>query len=103
MTPTKKHVVALSLILVIGVAPFIPVAIAGAVASANGCRLDEAGAYPCVILGHDLGGLLATMGVLGWAGLMTIPMAIGLLVLWGAVTMLRLTWRRRTLKKEREP
>lgn len=103
MASTKKHVVAVSLILTIGGAPFIPVIIASAVAGANGCRLDEAGAYPCVILGHDLGGLLATMGVLGWAGLVTIPTAMGLLVLWGGATMLRLTWRKRTLKKEREP
>ncbi|WP_259675340.1 hypothetical protein [Burkholderia pseudomallei] len=69
------------MIPVIGGAPFIPVIIAGVVASANGCRLDEAGAYPCVMLGHDFGVLLATMGMLGWAGLVTIPIAMGLLVL----------------------
>lgn len=95
-------VVALSLILVIGGAPFILVIIASSAGGANGCGLDEAGAYPCIILGRDFGRLLATMSVLGWADPVTIPIAIGPLLLWGVATILPLTWKRRTIKRERE-
>ncbi|MHA7212227.1 hypothetical protein ACX83E_00025 [Burkholderia pseudomallei] len=81
---TDNPVVALSLIWVIGGAPLILVIIASAAAGANGCGLDEAGAYPCIILGRDFGRILATMSVLGWAGPVTISIAIGLLLLRGS-------------------
>ncbi|TKC81463.1 hypothetical protein FAZ69_27980 [Trinickia terrae] len=90
----SRYFTALALILLFAVAPFIPVVIAGTVASANGCRLDEAGAYPCVIFGHDFGGLLAAMGVLGWAGLLTIPIGACLLCVWCAVLLFHLVRRK---------
>jgi hypothetical protein len=94
MTPGKRNVLALLLIVLIGISPFISVAIAGSVAGAYGCRLDEAGVYPCVIFGHDFGDLLGAMGVLGWAGLVTIPAALAVLGLWGAARLLRLARKR---------
>jgi hypothetical protein len=94
MSPGKRNVVALVLIVLIGISPFISVVIAGLVASAYGCRLDEAGVYPCVIVGHDFGGLLGAMGVLGWAGLVTMPAALAVLGLWGAASLLRLARKR---------
>ncbi|WP_206956521.1 hypothetical protein [Trinickia acidisoli] len=89
MTPGKRRLFVLSSILLIGAAPFISVSIAEVVASANQCRLDEAGIYPCVVHGHDFGNLLSTMFVAGWAGLVTIPAAICALMLWGAVALIR--------------
>ena len=38
-----------------------------------GCQVDEANAHPCMVLGHDIGGLLYDLGVMGWLMLVTIP------------------------------
>lgn len=66
--------------------PLLGVLLASAVAGANGCRLDEAGSYPCVVAGVDVGGLLSTLFVLGWLMLVTLPAGIVVgavgLVLW---------------------
>jgi hypothetical protein len=66
--------------------PLLGVLLASAVASANGCRLDEAGAYPCVVAGVDVGGLLSGLFVLGWLMLLTLPLGavVGVVgaVLW---------------------
>ncbi len=62
----------------------------------NGCRLDEAGTYPCVVAGVDVGGLLSFLFVLGWLMLVTIPVGVlagsGGLVAW----VVWLVSRRRT-------
>ena len=59
--------------------PFIPVVVAGAIASACGCQLDEGSAHPCILFGRDIGGALYQMGVMGWLCLITFP--TGLLAL----------------------
>jgi hypothetical protein len=59
-----------------GIAPLISVIIAGTLASSHGCTLHEGGVNPCVILGHDFGQLLYTMGVMGWFMFLTVPVAI---------------------------
>jgi hypothetical protein len=89
MTPGKRRIVALSLIVLIGISPFISVFIAAAIADAHGCRLDEAATYPCLVGGRDLGELLGTMSLMGWAGLITIPGAVSLLMLWAVVALVR--------------
>jgi hypothetical protein len=97
MTPRKRRFAILSVILLIGCAPFISVSIAAAVADAYGCRLDEAAIYPCIIHGRDFGGVLATMSLAGWAGLITIPAAISTLMGWGMALLLRAIWRGRSV------
>lgn len=66
--------------------PLLGVLLASWVAGANGCRLDEAGTYPCVVAGVDMGGLLSFLFVLGWLMLVTLPAGAVLgvlgLVLW---------------------
>jgi len=64
----------------------LPIALAltaGTIAEAHGCRLDEAGVYPCVIDGRDYGTTLAAMGMVGWLMLLTVP--IGAVALAGGV------------------
>ena len=78
----RSQLIALIAILLFGVSPFLPVAAAGLIATANGCQLDEGSQRPCAILGHDLGALLYTMGVVGWYGIATVPLAILLLLAW---------------------
>jgi hypothetical protein len=94
MTPGKRRIVAVLLILLVGVSPFISVSIAAAIADAHGCRLDEAAAYPCLIGGRDWGDLLCAMNLMGWAGLITIPGAIWLLLVWGLVVLVRFVARK---------
>jgi hypothetical protein len=48
---------------------------------------DEASVHRCVILGIDIGGLLALMFVAGWFALATIPLGGGALLIWAAVAI----------------
>ncbi len=72
------HALVIFTILCIAFSPLISVAIAGGIASANGCQLDEGSVHPCVVNGKDMGETLYTMGVMGWLMLATIP--IGLII-----------------------
>ena len=65
-------------ILLIAALPLIGVAIAGEIAAANGCQLDEGSAHPCIVNGRDIGGTLYSLGVLGWLMIATIPLGLGL-------------------------
>jgi hypothetical protein len=68
-------------ILVIAVVPVISVSLTYAVASALGCSVNEGGATPCPFMGVDLGELV-TMMVLGWLGLITLPVGGVALAIW---------------------
>jgi hypothetical protein len=69
-------------ILVLAVLPLVSALGAGAIASANGCALDEGGIHPCLIGGVDRGELLYEFGVLGWLMLATIPLGAIAVVVW---------------------
>jgi hypothetical protein len=73
------HVVILLVIFAIGIGPWISVAIAGSIATANGCELNEGTVNPCIVNGQDLGDTLYTMGMMGWIGIATCPVALILL------------------------
>jgi len=86
---TRRALVWIGLIcLLIGLAPVISVLISSGIAKANGCILNEGGINPCFIGQHDIGGLLASMFVMGWFMLITLPVALAggiiLLLLKGA-------------------
>ena len=86
--PWLIYGLALLLILVLAVLPLISALGAGAVASANGCALDEGSIHPCLIGGVDRGELLYELGVLGWLMLATIPLGAIAVVLWVIVLMI---------------
>lgn len=71
----KVLYVVLISILAICMLPMGAVLAASAFAAYYGCRLDEAGNYPCVINGHDWGGTLGTAFISGWYMLLMIPIA----------------------------
>ncbi|MEP9377624.1 hypothetical protein ABLE91_12970 [Aquabacter sp. CN5-332] len=73
--------------------PVISVALVSLVATAAGCTVNEGGVHPCLIAGADLGGLLYTMGVLGWLGLVTLPVGAILLAVWAVLLLGHLGWR----------
>ena len=79
------HVVILLVILAIGLGPWVSVAIAGSLANANGCQLDEGSVHPCVINGKDYGETLYGMGLMGWIGIATCPLSLILLGVYLAV------------------
>jgi hypothetical protein len=63
--------------------PFISVLVAGAIATAAGCELNEGGVQTCLILGFDAGPTLYMIGVAFWLFIFTwlyLPIAVGLVV-----------------------
>ena len=78
----SRRLALLAAIALLGIAPMLPVAAAAVIANANGCSLSEASASPCLMFGHDLGGALYTMGVLGWLTLVTLPVSALLFLAW---------------------
>jgi hypothetical protein len=83
--PWLVYWLVLLLILILAVLPLVSALAAGAVASANGCALDEGSIHPCLIGGVDRGELLYQLGVLGWLMLATIPLGAVGAVVWAIV------------------
>jgi hypothetical protein len=80
--------------------PWLPLVLglaAGSVGAGLGCRVDEAGVYPCPLLGSDIGGVLAFLGVLPWISVSLAPVALIGAIAWpllGALLAARWLWRR---------
>ena len=68
--------------------PIASVAIAGTIASWNGCTLHEGFPNTCVVNGNDMGDTLYAMGVMGWFMLATIPVGLVAFVIWTIVWVL---------------
>ena len=68
----SRRIGLLILMVVIGIAPFVSVALAGLIAEWNGCVLHEGFAGPCIVFGTDIGGVLYTMTVMGWLMLISL-------------------------------
>ena len=63
--------------IVLGLLPVAGVLVSTGIAGLAGCTLNEGGVHPCVILGLDLGPMLATLFVGGWFFFLTAPVALG--------------------------
>jgi hypothetical protein len=70
--------------------PVIVVAVAGSIAAANGCELNETVINSCIVDGREMGDTLYSMGVMGWFMLVTIP--TGLLALLVFLLLLLIEW-----------
>jgi hypothetical protein len=68
--------------------PVLSVLAASLIASLNGCTLHEGFANRCVVFGADIGGLLYSMGILGWFMLMTLPMGAISLIVWTVIWLI---------------
>jgi hypothetical protein len=93
------HVVILLVIFAIGIGPWISVAIAGTIAESNGCQLDEGSVHPCMVNGRDMGETLYSMGMMGWIGIATCPVALILLGVYLLVVVTVWLVRRNRAKK----
>lgn len=76
------YAIALAAILIWALFPVAAIALSSAIAEMAGCTLNEAGAHPCIVLGHDIGGWLVTLFTLGWLGIVTLPTGAIALALW---------------------
>ncbi len=76
MKPLLRHALVLIAIMLLGFSPFLVSMLAFAFAGANGCTLNEANVHPCVVWGHDYGGLLYPMGMTFWMTFFTMPSAM---------------------------
>jgi hypothetical protein len=85
------------LIFLVAAAPLISAFIAGGIASALGCTLNEGGVSPCPFMGTDIGETLVVMFVLGWLALVTLPYGAIALAVWfvAACAVAFVAWRRR--------
>jgi hypothetical protein len=86
--------VTLVLIVLVAGAPLISAAIAGGIASALGCSVNEGGASGCIFMGTDVSESLLVMFVLGWLALVTLPFGAIAFVIWLVVACV-VTWRQR--------
>ena len=94
--PWWVYWIVLAIILLVALAPVISVIVAGSIADANGCALDEGSVHPCVVNGVDIGATLYALGVMGWFMLASIPLGAGALLLWAVVLIAhRLYWGRK--------
>jgi hypothetical protein len=84
-------------IVLFATSPLISASIAGGMANALGCTVNEGGASTCMFMGTDIGQTLAEMFVVGWLAFVTLPLGLAALAIWlvvaGAVVFIR--WRRR--------
>ncbi|KQT48317.1 hypothetical protein ASG47_08160 [Devosia sp. Leaf420] len=93
--PWLRYILVLIVILLIALGPVISVIISSSVASANGCNLNEGGVNVCMVGGTDMGDMLYTMFVMGWFGLLTLPLGFGAVIVWIViVTTHRIAWGR---------
>lgn len=88
------HILALLLILLVSLAPVISVAVAGSIAAANGCTLNESQAHPCIINGVDQGDNLYAMGMLGWLMLVTLPVGGLVFILYLIILIVYFVWKK---------
>jgi hypothetical protein len=90
MVKLLRNLLILIPILLWTIWPVVLVVIAGAIASANGCELNETMINSCIVNGREIGNTLYSMGVMGWFMLVTIP--TGLLALLIFLLLLLIEW-----------
>lgn len=67
--------------------PVASIMMAGSIANANDCQLDEGSIHPCIVNGTDMGEQLYSMGMMGWFMLVTIPTGLIALAVYGVILL----------------
>jgi hypothetical protein len=93
--PWRRYARLAATITLLTLAPVLSAFAAYAIANLNDCTLHEGYVNPCVIAGVDLGGALYTMGVMGWPGLMTLPIGVPALVVLGVACVVHFVLHKR--------
>lgn len=90
----------MAILAVIALMPLLAVLLTATVAGIVGCEVNEGGTTPCIVMGTDIGGILAGLMVTGWFSLMTIPALMMLAGVWALLEAY--TWNRRRRKAKRQ-
>jgi hypothetical protein len=72
----------LVILTVLELVPLLSVLATALVANVLGCQVDEGSIHPCLFAGTDLGGLLYSMGMMGWLFILTAPLMVLVLLGW---------------------
>jgi uncharacterized protein YqgC (DUF456 family) len=83
----------------IALLPLLAILVTATVAGVLGCEVNEGGPTPCVVYGTDIGGLLSSLMVTGWFGLLTIPLLMVLVAVWALLEAY--VWGRQRRKSRR--
>ncbi len=70
------------LLVFLGLSPFVLAIAANAIAYIFDCEMSGAGVQTCHALGHNIGGVLYGMALSPWLVFFTIPISLGLLLLY---------------------
>jgi hypothetical protein len=79
----------MSIVVLACLTPFFSMMAAQAIAFIYGCDLSLAATQPCMAHGTDIGSNLLTMGMMGWFLMTTLPVMLGVVILWIAVEIVR--------------
>jgi hypothetical protein len=79
----------MSVALLLCLSPLIAMAAAEFIAQIYGCKLDLAGAHPCMVGGSDWGETLLTLGMMGYFLFVTMPAVVALIAAWVIVELAR--------------
>jgi hypothetical protein len=82
-------------VAVIAALPVVSLFLSYAIGAPLGCVVNESGASPCPFMGIDLGEMLLTMMILGWLGLITLPVGCVALTVWLVAWIGQRLWRHR--------
>ena len=88
--PALRYGIALVLIGLVAFGPVLAAMAADAIAAANGCSMADGADHTCLIGGLDLGPVLYFFYLLGWLTLITLPLGVIGLMVWGVVLVVHL-------------
>ena len=94
LLPIVINLLIIACITLICVAPILSTALAGNIASSAGCELDEGSVHPCLINGQDYGEVLYSLGMMAWYTFMSVPLGIGLFLVYLLVILIIFLVRR---------
>jgi hypothetical protein len=84
--------VLMAILLMIALLPVFSMAAAEVMAQFYGCKLDLAGAHPCIVGDRDIGHALLTLGMMGYFLFATMPFIVGIVAVWLLAEIIR--WAR---------
>lgn len=91
---TRRNLIVYASLALYTVGPVLLMLLASAVASANGCQLNEAAVHPCVVWGVDVGGVMTLMFVGAWLAYFTLPTGALALIVFSIYVIFRRARRR---------
>jgi hypothetical protein len=79
----------MSIVVLACLTPLFSMVAAEVTARIFGCDLSLAATHPCMAFGTDIGSNLLTMGMMGWFLMTTLPVMLGVVILWIVVEIVR--------------